>query len=72
MEQSVARRQIDVVSLMRIPTSHDQTPRIGIRFDLVDQAGNLINAVTIRIVTAKRTPEITIDRSKITSLSTKS
>src|SRR6185369_17775316 len=66
LKERVARRKIDVVSLAWIPTGDNQTARIRIGTNLFQQVGDLVHAVLLRIVSAKRTPEITIDWSKIT------
>src|SRR6185295_7601723 len=68
LKQRVAWRQIDVVSLSWIPTSHNQTSGIRIGTYLFNESGNLIDAIFHRVVTSERTPEITINWSQISSL----
>src|SRR5829696_8171467 len=66
LEESVARRKIDVLSLAWIPTGDDQSARIRIGLDQVYEIGDLIDAVALGIVSAKRAPEIAVNWSKIT------
>src|SRR6185295_11880011 len=68
LKQGVAGRQVYVISLARIPTRHDQAPRVGVILDSVDESSNLIDAVTRRIVTTKRSPEVTVNRPQIARL----
>ena len=67
LKQSVTRREVDVVTLARVPTAHYQSTGIGIRLNLVDQPRDLIDAVAFWVVTAERAPEISVDRAKVTS-----
>ena len=68
LKQSVAGRQINFIGLARIPAGNDQAARIGISLDLFDETRDLIDTVTLGIVTAKRAPEIAINRPKIARL----
>src|ERR1043165_8746745 len=54
LKQRVTRRQIDVISLARIPTGHDQSARIRIRLDLSNQICDLVHSVFRWIVSTKR------------------
>src|SRR5215510_5941615 len=65
LKESVARRQIDVGRLARIPAGNDQAARIRIGANLVQEIRDLVDTVLLRIITAERAPEITIDWSKI-------
>ena len=62
LKQSVARRQVDFVSVARVPSGNDQPTRIGIALDFGDQVRNLIDSIARGVAAAKRTPEITINR----------
>src|ERR1043166_6923677 len=71
LKNRVTRRQIDVVTFAWVPTAHDQPAGKWIRFDLFNQAGNLIHAVPVGIMAAKRSPKITINRAEIAWLASK-
>src|SRR5258708_39167222 len=42
LKQRVARWQIYLVCLLRVPTCHDQSSRIGGCLNLIDETGNLV------------------------------
>src|SRR6185369_17516664 len=65
LKQRVARWQVDIVALARVPPRHNQTSRVGIGFDLADQTGNLIHPIEFRIMPPERTPQITINRPEV-------
>src|SRR6266403_5684875 len=65
LKQRVTWRQVDFIAFARVPAANNQTPRIRIRFDLIDQTRNLIDAVSLRIMPAEGSPEISINRPKI-------
>src|SRR6185503_8446918 len=67
LKQRVTRRKIDVIRLARIPTSDNQATRIRIGANLFQQVCDLVHAVPLRIIPAERTPEKTVNWSKITS-----
>src|SRR5437879_4483542 len=71
LNQRVARRQIDSVAFARVPATDNQTARVRVRFDLVNQSRDLIEAIALRIMAAERSPEITIDRAEIAGFATK-
>src|SRR5207253_10669513 len=71
LKQRVTGRQIDVIAFARIPAADDQTARVGICFDLLNQSCNLIDAVAFRTATAERTPEVAVNWTKISGLATK-
>src|SRR5688572_30055145 len=71
LKQSMTGGKIDIVALARIPTAHDQSPRVRIRFDFINQARDLIDAVMFRIVPAKGSPKISIDRTEVSGLTAK-
>src|ERR1051326_8217257 len=72
LKDRVTRRQIDVLALTRVPAAHDQPAGKRIRFDLLDQARNLIDAVAFRIMATERSPEVTVDWAHVTRLPPKS
>src|SRR5258706_6680784 len=53
LKQSVTGRQVNVIAFVRIPAADDQTPRVRIPFDLFNQTGDLIDAVSLRIMPAE-------------------
>src|SRR5438105_15089245 len=53
LKERMTGRQIDIVTFARIPAADDQSARIGIRFDLVNQPRDLIEAIAFWIVTAE-------------------
>src|SRR5688572_23339918 len=67
----MARRQGDLVAGFRVPARHDQTARVRVSFYLTDQPGDLVNAAHLRVISAERTPQITINRPEIAFLATK-
>src|SRR5260370_7632220 len=71
LKQRVAGWQIYVVSLVRIPTCHNQSSRIGICLNVIYEIGNLVSTVSFRIVAPKRPPEITINRPQLARLASK-
>src|SRR5438128_403061 len=72
LKERMTGRQIDVVTFARIPAADDQSARIGIRFDLVNQPRDLIDAIAFWIVPAERSPEISINRAHVTGFTPKS
>src|SRR6266436_496913 len=71
LKQRMTWRQVDVIAFSWIPAAHNQTPRIRVRFDFLNQARNLIDAVRVGIVPAEGTPEVTVHGPKIAGLATK-
>src|SRR6266403_1085179 len=71
LKQRVTWRQVDFIAFARVPAANNQTPRIGIRFDLIDQTRNLIDAVSLRIMPAEGTPEVSVHWPKIARLAAK-
>src|SRR5258706_539917 len=71
LKQRVTWRKFDVIAFARVPTADNQTPRIRIRFDLIDQTRNLIDAVSLRIMPAEGTPEVSVHWPKIARLAAK-
>src|ERR1051325_3014866 len=65
LKQRMTRRQVDVFSLSRIPAGHDQAARIGVGFYLSNQITDLVHSVLLRIISAKRAPQVTVNWSKI-------
>src|SRR5438552_11924792 len=61
----MAWRQVHILSLARIPTSDNQTPRVLVVLNFADQIRDLINAIAFRIVSTKRAPQVTIYWPKI-------
>src|SRR6266404_3607768 len=66
LEQRVTRRQIDIARLLWIPPCDNQTSRVRIGLNLMYKIRYLVRAVSFRIVSAKRTPEIDIKRAEVT------
>src|SRR2546421_4185969 len=71
LKQRVTWRQIDVVTFARVPAADDQSSRIGIRFDLINQSRDLINAVAFWIVPPERSPEVSINGAHVTRFAPK-
>ncbi len=63
-------REVDSIRFAWIPAADNQAPRIGIRIDLANQTRNLIDAVTLGVMSAKRAPKITINGAEVSCLST--
>src|SRR5688572_10053281 len=71
LKQSVTRWQIHVVTFAWIPTADNQSPGIRIRFDFINQARDLIDAVMFGIVPAEGSPKISIDRAEVAGFTAK-
>src|ERR1051326_4428026 len=71
LKQRVTGRKIDVVALARVPATYDQSTRIWIRFDLVNQPRYLIDSVVVRVMTAERAPEISVNRAEVAGFAAK-
>src|SRR2546423_1006119 len=71
LKQRMTWRQINVVALARVPAANNQAPRVWIRFDLIDEASNLIDTIAFRIMAAERTPEISVNRAKVAGCAAK-
>ena len=68
LKQRVAGWQVHFVSLARVPTRHDQSSRVWIPLNLVNEIGDLIHTIALRIITAEGAPEITVNRTEIAGL----
>jgi len=72
LKQRMAWRQRNVIAHTRVPTADEQPPRIRIDLDLADQPFDLIDAVRLRIIAAKRAPQIAVNRAEIAGFAAKS
>ena len=70
----MARRQHHLAEICRVPSCHDNAPRLWIRLDGVDDLCKLVNAfasvvgVHVRVLGAKVPPLKAVNRSKIADL----
>src|SRR5258708_1760449 len=69
LKQRMTWRQVDIIAFARVPAAHNQSSRIWIRFDLVNQTRDLIDAVRLWIMPPEGAPEVSINWPKIPGLS---
>src|SRR4030095_1328003 len=63
LEQKVARRQRHLRELADIPSADDQPPRIGIRFDLLENLSHLVDLSAVG--SGPRAPLLAVDRPQL-------
>ena len=72
VKQCMAWRQIHFVAALWIPPGDDKPSGVRICLNLVKESGDLVDAVPVRIIPAKRPPKIAVYRSEIAWFSPKS